>query len=91
MNILPPDHPLAEVFSVGPNAKPETIRLAEEVAGHELGETVRVKLEHPTRGTAPRYHGKTAEVVRINPADLEIGLDFKGRTTWFRRWEVTSI
>ena len=37
MNILPPEHTLSNTFAVGPNAKPETIRLAQEVVGVHPG------------------------------------------------------
>ena len=88
MNILPPEHPLANTFAVGANAKPETIRLAEEVVGFALGETVTVKLADPTRGTSSRYHGRTGTVVTINPADLEVAVELNGRQTWFRPTEL---
>ena len=91
MNILPPEHPLANTFAVGPNAKSETIRLAEEVIGFALGETVTVKLANPARGTGPRYHGRSGTVAVINPADLEVGVDLKGTVTWFRTHEVVSL
>jgi hypothetical protein len=91
MIILPKEHPLANTFAVGPNAKPETIRLAEEVIGFALGEIVTVKLANPTRGTGPRYHGRSGAVAVINPADLEVGVDLNGTVTWFRTDEVVSL
>ena len=88
MNILPPEHTLSNTFAVGPNAKPETIRLAQEVVGFTLGEVVVIKLPHPTKGTSPRYHGRSGTVAVINPADIEVGVDLNGTTTWFRPTEL---
>lgn len=88
MNILPPEHPLSNTFAVGPNAKEGTSRLAQEVVGFSLGETVIVKLVDPTRGTGPRYHGRTGTVAVINPADIEVGVDLNGTTTWFGPTEL---
>jgi hypothetical protein len=91
MNILPKDHPLATVFAVGANAEPETIRLAQEVVGLILGETIIVKLTDPHRGTPPRYHGRTGQVRTINPADIEVGIDMAGTMAWFRPDEVSAL
>jgi ribosomal protein L21E len=89
--ILPKKHPLGKTFAVGPNANPETQRLAAEVVGFELGETVTVKLPDPHRGTSPRYHGRSGAVAVINPADIEVGVDLTGTVTWFRTDEVVSL
>ena len=91
MSILPKEHPLSGTFAVGLNAGPETQRMAEEVVGFTLGETVTVKLPDPYRGTGPRYHGRSGAVAVINPADLEVGVDLKGTVTWFRTDEVVSL
>lgn len=89
--ILAKEHPLANTFAVGANAEPETQRMAEEVIGFELGETVAVKLPDPHRGSSPRYNGRSGAVVVINPADIEVGVDLAGTVTWFRPDEVVSI
>jgi hypothetical protein len=87
-NILPKEHPLANTFAVGSNAKPETQRMAAEVVGFVLGEVVTVKLANPYLGTGPRYHGRAGRVKTINPADLEVGVDLAGTVTWFRPSEL---
>ena len=88
MNILPKEHTLANTFAVGANAEPETQRMAEEVVGFTLGEIVTIKLPDPYRGTSPRYHGRSGTVAVINPADIEVGINLNGRTTWFRPTEL---
>jgi ribosomal protein L21E len=88
INILPKEHPLANTFAVGSNAKPETQRMAADVVGFELGKIVTVKLANPYLGTGARYHGKTGPVKTINPADLEVGVELAGTVTCFRPSEV---
>lgn len=90
MPILPKEHPLTNTFSVGPGAKPETQRMAEEVVGFALGQTVIIKLPDPDRGTSPRYHGRIGTVAIINPADIEVGVNLNSTTTWFRPTELVA-
>lgn len=64
--IVPADHPLAGVFSVGPDAKAAVRRAAAQVVGLAIGERVECRF---------RSHlGHAATVVRINPADREVGV-----------------
>ena len=82
--ILPPDHPLAGVFSVGPDADAGLRRDAGEVLGVAIGTTVRCRF-HP-------HEGKAATVTRLNPADREIGVEVRGsgRLLWCKATELAA-
>lgn len=64
--ILAPNHPLANVFSVGPDGRRDLRRAAADVVGFAIGDRVRCCFR--------RYDGRLATVVRINPADCEVGV-----------------
>ena len=70
--ILPKEHPLSNVFAVGPESAEDRQRLAAEVVGFALGDRVVVV------GTR-RYYGKVGTVQTINPADIEVGVIFGTR------------
>ena len=82
--ILPKKHPLHKTFAVGPNAKPETQRMAAEVVGFELGQIVTSKV------LSDHYQGN-GPILTINPADREVLVDLDGRRAWFRPTELAAL
>ena len=82
--ILPKKHPLGKTFAVGPNANPETQRMAAEVVGYELGEIVASKV------VSDLYQG-IGPIITINPADREVLVDLDGRRAWFRPTELAAL
>ena len=83
--ILPPGHPLGNTFSVGPDARRELRDAAAEVIGFSVGDRVQCCFR--------RYEGTLATVVRINPADKEIGITLNNdehRILWCAPSELSS-
>ncbi|MDA8310260.1 MAG: hypothetical protein M0Z46_06545 [Actinomycetota bacterium] len=81
--ILAADHPLAGMFSVGPDAPADLRADSAAVLGVAIGDHVHC-----------RFRGdKRAVVVRLNPADLELAIEVRGsvgRMLWCRRDEVET-
>jgi hypothetical protein len=81
--ILPAEHPLAGVSNVGPDAPEDVQSDAAAVLGVAIGDRLRCLFAA----------GKPAAVVRLNPADLEIGVELHGaggRVLWCRRDELDA-
>ena len=82
--ILPADHPLASVFSVGPDAPADRQAAAAEVLGVAIGQKVLCLFRS--------HRGESATVVRLNPADREIGVSLgdPDRILWCRFSEILT-
>ncbi|MGH9090193.1 MAG: hypothetical protein ACRDZR_02245 [Acidimicrobiales bacterium] len=92
--ILPPDHPLDAVFSIGRRSGRDIRELAAEVVGFRIGDRVRCERTAPARGSWDRYAGRAGRVVGINPADGEVGLSFgesEGVEAWFVPDELRRV
>ena len=78
-HILPADHPLGACWSVDIRAPVARRKEAAKVLGFSIGQKV-------------VFQGKNTKVVMLNPADLEVGVAWKGATAgmvWADRSELT--
>jgi hypothetical protein len=78
--ILLPEHPLANVFAVGPDSDATRRELAEQVVGFRIGDKV-------------IFRGRTGTVQTIKPGRHRGGVMFTSHysLTWFQPDELTDV
>lgn len=64
--------------------------------GLVVGDRVKIERDEkrwPSRGTWPRYRGKTGTVSALNPefGEVAVKLDGGSRSTWFLHFEVAAL